>query len=194
MELRDFDPSACVRAMRTVGVASLPSFIRDVDRANLLQELATYEPVQARGVAGPYKVRQDYVHVRVFREGSLFLTLQERLSDFLGARLAKYFSSRLIFNDLVTQTYAPGSVGITPHKDGECFRNVVALLVLEGSGEFGVCRDRAGNGFRAVENSPGTLLLMRAPGFLHTNVQPFHTLRTITTKRTTVGLRQRRIK
>jgi hypothetical protein len=191
MEFSDFDTASCVESMSYDNLASIPLFLRKEDRLALLRELETYERLPARTVSGPYKVRQEYVQVREFREDSLFLSLQESLTRFLGARLDSRLSSPLRFNDVVAQTYAPGSIGITPHKDGESFRNVVALRVLEGVGEFGTCEDREGRGFRPVRNDPGTLLLMRAPGFLNTAIQPFHTLRNITSTRTTVGLRQK---
>ena len=99
------------------------------------------------------------------------------------------FEGRLLFNDLMLQRYATGPVGITPHRDRTGYRNLVCLFVLAGKGRFCVCEDRGGRGAREIPESPGCVLLMRAPGFLGTQRRPFHFVERIESPRYVFGLR-----
>ena len=92
-------------------------------------------------------------------------------------------------NDLILQRYAPGSRGITPHRDHLRYRGLVALLVVSGDGRFCLCADRRGVGAREVAALPGDLLLMRAPGLAGSSDRPFHFLDRITAERLSFGLR-----
>jgi alkylated DNA repair dioxygenase AlkB len=92
-------------------------------------------------------------------------------------------------NDLVVQRYAAGSRGITPHRDHVRYRNLVAIVTLAGQARFFVCRERSGTDAREVAIPPGSLLLMRAPGFAGRSDRPFHFLSDVTSTRVCVGIR-----
>jgi alkylated DNA repair dioxygenase AlkB len=93
------------------------------------------------------------------------------------------------FNDLILQRYAPGSRGITPHRDHLRYGGLVALIILSGDGRFCLCRDRSGSNAREIAASPGDVLLMRAPGLAGSSDRPFHFLDQITKERLSFGLR-----
>jgi hypothetical protein len=67
-------------------------------------------------------------------------------------------------NEVGAARYRPGSFGITPHLDGKWYRRLVAVVTLNGSARFSICRDRAGPAVAEWEAGPGSLVLMRAPG------------------------------
>lgn len=94
------------------------------------------------------------------------------------------------FNDRVVQRYPRGCAGISPHRDHLRYVRLVAILVIAGTGRFFVCGDRSGRAAREVPAPPGSLLLMRAPGFAGSDRRPFHMLREVTSERLILGLRQ----
>lgn len=144
---------------------------------------------------GKHHVRQDLSAFRAFPPESPFLRLRDTIASLLNAEFAtlcRYpFSTPLHLDDLVLQRYPKGSSGISPHKDGLSMGNLVCVLVLAGTGDFTLCDDREGSNPRVIQAPPGHMILMRAPGFLGKNEQPFHFLANITKERCTFGLRQR---
>ena len=94
-----------------------------------------------------------------------------------------------VINDFIVQRYAPGQQGITPHRDHVRYRGLVAIIVLSGAGKFWVCDDREGGNARPIPESPGVLLLMRAPDFAGRTDRPFHALSGITETRYSFGMR-----
>ena len=87
------------------------------------------------------------------------------------------------------ERYAPGSRGITPHRDHLRYGGLVALVILSGDGRFCLCRDRCGSNAREIAAGPGDALLMRAPGLAGSSDRPFHFLDQITKERLSFGLR-----
>lgn len=188
-----------VRQLRRRGAVSIPNCLDFYERQGLLKELEQYEIEDRSGDVGPYNVKQAFKAFAKFPEGSLFLHTRTKLELLLRERFAvaeraggfQLFREPLTFNEVIAQTYEPCEVGISPHKDGKSRINLIAILVLEGHGRFCLCDDRAGSNPCAIENKPGDLVLMRAPGFAGSLEQPFHFLDRITSKRTTMGLRQK---
>jgi hypothetical protein len=102
------------------------------------------------------------------------------------------FPSPLHFNSLSLQKYAQGSIGITPHRDGLRYINLICIFVIAGQGRFFVCADRSGQEAVEIEATPGNVILMRAPGFLGEDLRPFHFVSEISATRYSFGLRQLR--
>ena len=86
--------------------------------------------------------------------------------------------------------YETGSLGITPHRDGFKYKNLIGIFMIGGRGRFYVCSDRAGNDAREIDASPGNVILMKAPGFLGRKERPFHYVTDIQGTRYIFGLRQ----
>jgi hypothetical protein len=143
---------------------------------------------------GARLVRQDFDICSSLPAESPLFALMRATAAALNAALARIvpppLPEKLILNDLVVQRYAPGSSGISPHRDHIRYVGIVALLQLNGAGRFYVCDDRAGTGARDVPASPGDLILMRAPGLFGRTDRPFHALRDISAERYSVGMRQ----
>jgi hypothetical protein len=80
-------------------------------------------------------------------------------------------------NEAGVARYHPGSIGITPHLDGKWYRRLVAVVTVNGTAPFTVCRDRAGEVIERWDAGPGSLTLMRAPGLAgYRDGRPFHTV------------------
>ena len=80
-------------------------------------------------------------------------------------------------NEAGVARYRPGSIGITPHLDGKWYRRLVAVVTVNGTAPFTVCRDRAGEVIERWDAGPGSLTLMRAPGLAgYRDGRPFHTV------------------
>ncbi len=138
-------------------------------------------------------VRQDFELCMAIPGSSLLRAFAAALERLVNAALdclePKPLTRPLRFNDLIVQRYSKGSSGITAHRDHVRYRNLVALVALSGSARFCLCENRAGQGAREIPCPPGSLLLMRAPGFGDRRDRPFHFLDRVTRPRLSLGLR-----
>jgi len=80
-------------------------------------------------------------------------------------------------NDVSVQRYAPNTQGISPHLDSKRYVHLIAIFTTEGSALFRLCKDRSGPVLKEWGTTPGSLVLMRAPGFAGLkDGRPFHTV------------------
>ncbi|MFQ5959061.1 MAG: hypothetical protein ACE5LF_06805 [Alphaproteobacteria bacterium] len=191
------DMAAIVDALRRRGATSLP-ILNDPFRRRLLDEARRRPYRRARDVvdSGDRIVRQDMDVCDDFARDSLFHLLGRRFGALVEAGLegvAPYpFATPLDLNDLMLQRYDTGSFGITPHRDRLRYINLVCLFTLGGNARFLICADRSGRDAREIDASPGTVILMRAPGFLGSQERPFHAASDVREPRYSFGLRQTR--
>jgi hypothetical protein len=155
-----------------------------------------YEPEDEVVGSGDRVVRQQVSSFDDFPDESRYVLLKDSFQGLLERCLTEQgshpFERALDFNSMVLQRYEKRSIGITPHKDGLKFINLVCVFVIGGRGKFYVCSDRSGRDAREVDASPGNLILMRAPGlFGARDNRPFHYVTDISETRHTFGLRQR---
>lgn len=182
-----------ISAMCKDGLVSIPGLLLEESRLALLSEMEAMELQQAETETGPYRVKQDYVYQTEFPEDSLFVQLAQEVSRNVNAAAYSMLSKTLNYNDMVVQRYEPTDMGISPHRDGLRYRDVIAIVILEGEGEFFRCDDRDGSNPVAIRNDPGDVLLMEAPGFFYRERQPFHYVGKIHSRRTSFALRQNRL-
>lgn len=186
-----------VRGLEREDALSLP-LLTDTFRQALLAEArgAAFRPARESIGEGDDIVYQRMEVCDQFPQDSSFFALRDEFQALWDASFRQGknypFESPVLFNDLMLQRYAPGEVGITPHRDRSAYRNVICLLVLAGRGRFGLCADRGGGNAREISNAPGDLILTRAPGFLGSSARPFHFVRDIVESRYVFGLRQER--
>ena len=169
-------------------------FLAERSRLELLDasEGLTYRVARPVIGEGLKCVAQDFELCMDIAANSPFHRLADALGELTNEALAMLRPSPLAtidFNDLIVQRYTPGSRGITPHRDHVRYQGMVALVILVGEARFCITDDRAGTGAREISSPPGSLLLMRAPGYDGSKQRPFHTLRQIRTFRVSVGLR-----
>lgn len=114
----------------------------------------------------------------------------------LLAKRAGLFESQIKLNDMAVQRYPAGSSGIGIHRDGLRYRNLVFILTLDGQSVLFSCADRQGQGRVVIDDRPGQLVILAAPGFAglaDPAHRPFHAVDQITTGRLSIGLRQERL-
>ncbi len=166
------------------------------ERARLVEAAGrlSYRPARPMIGEGERTVRQDFELCMTIRPGSPFHALATALERAVAGALARLTPPPLAapprFNDLIVQRYRPGSLGITPHRDHIRYRDLVAIVTLAGRARFFLCPDRGGRDAREVPIPPGSLLLMRAPGFAGLQDRPFHMLSDVTETRIALGLRR----
>ena len=179
------------------GGKRLPKFISESTRKSLLAELHHRNFAEQPKVYGKQSVSQSFSASTDFPVDSIFVELAriagERISRWFCESRQNIFVLPLNFTDLVIQSYPQGNGGIGVHRDGKSFINLIAVLVIEGEGNFSFCDDRDGSNPRHIQNEPGDLILMRGVGFCGSDHQPFHFVDGIRSQRTTFGMRQKAI-
>ncbi len=195
---RNFDTASILKDLSSLGATSIRLLDEDF-RVALLKEARdyTYEPEVEIVGSGGRVVRQQLSSFEDLPKDSDYILLKSSFQDLLEDRLARLgtypFERALGFNSMVLQRYEEGSIGITPHRDGLSYINLVCVFVIGGQGSFYVCSDRSGNDSIEIDASPGNVIFMRAPGFLGSeDNRPFHYVTDIREPRYTFGLRQKR--
>jgi len=163
--------------------------------AILAEDCAALPFRQARPLVGETgrEVAQDFEICAAVPPDNPLWAFTADLEALLRAALAPIepplLARPLRLNDLVVQRYAAGSSGITPHRDHVRYEGLVAVVTLAGAARFYTCADRAGTAPRERPMPPGSLVLMRAPGFAGRTDRPFHALSDVTEARLSLGLR-----
>jgi hypothetical protein len=163
---------------------------------SLFEETKTLEFKEAPRQYGKKGVEQELWSCDQLPENSSIFLLRDQLQDLISSGFAmispKILPRPLIFHETVVQRYDGGSMGITPHLDSaRCF-GVVAVASLRGRARFGITRKR--NKIDPIEfyTQAGSILLMRAGGFMGSEFRPPHFIDQIPDPRTVVRLVQRR--
>jgi hypothetical protein len=184
--------------LSSVGATSVRLLDEDF-RVALLKEAEDYDYEPEDEIVGTHDrvVRQQVSSFDDFPEDSGYVLLKDSFQGLLEQRLAKLetypFETTLDFNSMVLQRYEEGSLGITSHKDGLSYINLVCVFVIGGKGRFYVCSDRSDRNAKEIDASPGNVILMRAPGlFRAEDNRPFHYVTEIEETRYTFGLRQKK--
>jgi len=181
--------------LSTIGAASR-KILAEPFRKALLEEARgyPYQPLPEVVGSGEHAVRQQVGLFRDFPEHSQFVFLKNCFQAWMDEQLKRFpeypFEHAFRINSLELLKYEAGSIGITPHRDGFRFKNLICVFILGGRGRFFICSDRAGHDAREIDASPGQLILMKAPGFRGLQEQPFHFVTGIRDTRFVFGLRQ----
>ena len=182
----------------SVGATSV-RLLEENFRVALLEEAEDYDyqPEDEIVGSGDSVVRQQVSSFDVFPDHSGYVLLKDSFQDLLEQRMTQLeaypFETALGFNSMVLQRYEEGSLGITPHRDGLSYVNLVCVFIIGGRGRFYVCSDRSGRDAKEVDASPGNVIFMRAPGLFEAeDNRPFHYVSQIEEPRYTFGLRQKK--
>ena len=193
----NFSTDRILEELSSVGATSVRLLEEDF-RLALLEEAQDYDyqPEDEIVGSGDRVVKQQVSSFDDFPEDSAYVLLKDSFQGLLEQRLVELeaypFETALGFNSMVLQRYEEGSLGITPHKDGLSYINLVCVFMIGGRGRFYVCSDRSGRDAKEVDASPGNVILMRAPGlFGAEDNRPFHYVTEIEETRYTFGLRQK---
>ena len=194
--LQDFEIHSIISDLAAIGATSAPLLSEDF-RLALLQEAASYPytPEDLVVGSGNQTVRQQLASFTGFPAFTLYNRLKDAFQTLVDEHLAAVktypFATKLNFNTMVLQKYDLGSIGITPHRDRSSYINLVCIFNIDGQGKFYLCDDRCGSNARVIDSSPGSVIFLKAPGFMNSSQRPFHYVSDIQTTRYTFGLRQK---
>lgn len=195
LNLKDFDIERLVEGLVSQGGVSLPALPPNRTQ-ELVREAESFTYVAQPEIIGGGKVREQLSSFTNFPPDSLFYKLRNDFLELMirklsGLKTKNIFGQPLNFNDMSLQRYEPGSIGITPHRDGKSRVNMICVFVLKGISEFAICDDRLGTNPKFLDVRPGNVLILRGPGFFNSTFQPFHFVRNIREERIVFGLRQK---
>jgi len=104
-----------------------------------------------------------------------------------------FLDGALKLNDLAVQHYPKNSKGIGIHRDALRYRRLVFIITPAGASGFYLCEDRDGSGATLLDDSPGMLTVLSAPGFRGREGEasrPLHFVSDVTGGRLSIGLRE----
>lgn len=191
-----FDAHKALKELSVFGATSARILDEDF-RVALLEEAEGYNYKPEDEIVGSRDkiVNQQVSSFDQFSDRSNYILLKDSWKELLEWRLTEFeshpFESALSFDSMVLQRYERGSMGISPHRDGLRYINLVCVFVIGGRGRFYVCSDRSGRDAREIDAAAGNVILMRAPGlFGPEDSRPFHYVADIKETRYSLGLRQ----
>ena len=102
------------------------------------------------------------------------------------------FLTAFNFNDFAIQRYAPGSQGISVHRDGKRYQHIVVIATLAGNSRLFAANSRDGLQRRMINDRPGRIVLLSAPLFAGRKseiARPLHGVDRVHGGRLSLGLR-----
>ena len=170
-------------------------FLSDITVVNLTNQVSKFRFRKAKPTVGN-SVTQDFdICFPAPRIGKI---------DKLAASIENLFNQTLRlmnnppikspkFNDIAIQSYKPGSLGISPHKDHKKYISVIIVITLSGRSDLCICDDRKGLNPLIINDIPGNIVVLPASEFITLNnncIRPLHFVNNITDGRLSMGLRQ----
>lgn len=192
--LDKFDIYAVIDELAREGATSVPILSEDF-RLALHKEAESYPYTPEAEVVGTGNkiVRQQLAGFSDFPPDGQYSRLKDAFQTLLDNHLTALksypFATKLNLNAMAMNKYESGSIGITPHRDRLKYINLVCIFNIAGRGRFYLCDDRTGSNAREIDSSTGSVILMKAPGFMNSQ-RPFHYVTDIQSTRYTFGLRQ----
>ena len=94
-------------------------------------------------------------------------------------------------SEISIQRYHTGAAGITAHLDLKRYRFLVAIVTIEGTAAFTLCKNRNGDPAVTWQANQGSLVLLRGPGLAGTaDGRPLHAVKgPATGQRISIGFR-----
>lgn len=105
---------------------------------------------------------------------------------------SRYLNEAFVLNDVAVQHYHPKSQGIGIHMDSLRYRGLVFIITLAGESCLSICKDRDGNGQELIDDRPGQLAVLSAPGFSGREGEAarcLHHVHDVTGGRLSIGMR-----
>ena len=189
--------SAAVQALCHMPYISCPFFTED-EVQQMRKDVSALpfrdaQPVVGNGVHQDFQV--CFPAPRIASLDAVASLLEKGLNQ-IGQK-NDIFESDIVLNDCAVQRYHAQSRGIGIHKDGLRYRNIVIIITLSGTSTLYGCTTREGAGRQVIDDSPGQLVLLAAPGFKGLTSaadRPLHGVDNVTDGRLSIGLRSEQLK
>jgi hypothetical protein len=170
------DLPAVLSDVRDKGAALAPGSLEEDFRTGLVEEVWNLEFERLPREMGPVITEAELF---VARDEMIATPVIRALRDELAERVhvesaADMWLAEWWPNEAYVQRYWSGSVGVSPHRDSKRFAYLIAIVTVEGFADFVLCKDRTGVVIKRWQLTPGTLVLLRAPGFGGDECRPFH--------------------
>lgn len=188
------DLKELIQSIQKTGVGILPLISQELCKT-IEQEACAYPFIKAETYYGKNNVEQNFTYFRDYPRSSMLWTIGGELEEVLNNASAdghKLFSSPLSFTEISSQHYGVTDIGISPHKDESIYKNIIAVCVIKGEGEFYTQSTREGGTETVIPASIGDVIFMRAPGFYDNDERPIHAVRKVTSERLSVTFRDER--
>ena len=183
-----------VSQLKTQHFAAIECF-SDVEIAAMIAQSETLSFRKAREVAGN-NIHQDFdicFPAPLTGHFSDCAKMLEMLVADAALTLPNLCEGSFVINDFAIQKYPKASKGIGIHKDSTKYRNFVFIITLAGTSELFICLDRQGSNAVVIDDRPGRLVILPAPGFYGLENEadrPLHGVRHVTEGRLSLGFRQ----
>ena len=190
--------SDAIEALCTAPAVSIP-FFSDSETEAMRVAAGKLEYRTARSVVGN-GVHQDFdICFPAPLEGvfSNCARLLEQAVAYAGQMQPGLTETPFFINDFAVQNYPAGSRGIGIHKDGLRYRHFVFIITLDGQSDLFVCSDREGADRQLIDDRPGHLVILPAPGFAglpDEGHRPLHGVDNVTGGRLSIGFRQEQVR
>lgn len=162
----DLDLTYALHAVHNAGAAFIEGALNEAFRLHLEREVS----------AGPFEPMPSE-EGRAQQEGEIF-HMRDNFDAYPRVEQLRRELVRLIHNhaggvvsllgwepnEVHVQRYVANALGITPHLDLKRYRVLIAIVTAAGSARFTLCKDRAGSLLERWDVTPGSLVLLRAPG------------------------------
>jgi dihydroneopterin aldolase len=160
-----------------------------------MREAALAHPfAEAEKEYGSRRVRQNFSYCRNYPKGTFLWEIGRDLEFLLTSAEDRYratlFDYPLAFSEISAQLYPVGNLGISVHRDESRFKNIIAVCVVEGEGEFYTQDSRESSHSTAIHAEAGDIIFMQAPGFATCMMVPLHGVRNIASPRLSITYRQ----
>jgi len=121
---------------------------------------------------------------------SIWKGFANQLASELNYEMNTHFDmgSMLEFDDLYFTHYPVSPMGVGPHRDTNC-KNLVIVLVLTGTSNFCICKEKDLSGTSVIPCRAGQLMIMRAREFVGLEA-PLHYVGAIQEPMLQFGMRQ----
>jgi len=185
---------SAISQLEAQNFAAIP-FFSDAEISAMITQAHTLEFRKARETAGN-NVFQDFdicfpaPLIGHFQACALLL---EDMVRYAGKNSPNLYEGEFVINDFAIQKYPEASKGIGVHKDSVKYRNFVFIITLAGISELFTCSDRQGANPVVIDDRPGRLVILPAPGFYGLSDdadRPLHGVRAVTKSRLSIGFRQ----
>jgi hypothetical protein len=181
-------PGAFLHDLAQVGATALRIF-SEKDVAKLAAAVASYPFSSRPEHEGPRGVIQHFMACEedaipcqsIAREISRIVCYE--ICWLLGDKLPRVFATPLQFNDHLLLRYLPHEVGLSAHKDNSMYRNLIVSVTLRGHARFNIHPDAESPPTCSFATRPGMVVFMRAPGFFHEDIRPFHSITAVKEER-----------
>ena len=185
--------SNLISELKERGVCVIPLLSHELC-SKIKSETDAFPFIQAEEFYPTSNCRQNFTYFYDYPKDNLVWKVAHELEQLLN-HVSKnegslIFETPLSFTEMAAHHYEITEVGIDPQRDESRYRNIIAICVIEGDGEFYTTTEKINGVEKIIQAKAGDVIFMRAPGFMNSDIRPIHGVRNIISPRLSVTFRQ----